>query len=144
MSMKNDWNKLIELCSVYAENEEEQSEELYRKKIMRFLGYLERTYGRKVNILATRAEYAKTFKLKEKYLLEAYRLSLELNDSMNQVLVASSLSDLYFDQDVVDKCASWLLILEKNLTIHPDQQEQENLIEKKEELIKIFNIKFVR
>lgn len=92
-----DWDRVHELALAIVNAEDDSSEELVaRKELLDYLDELHSKYGARPSLLATRADYLDDDVSGRLRLLEAaYALASEADDVRNQLLIATSLADLY-------------------------------------------------
>jgi hypothetical protein len=97
--------------------QDDASQEEHRTRLLREIDRLERKYGERPSLLATRADFAEDPAVAEPLLLRAYALAEGSDDARNALYVSHSLAGLYVDdlRDVVrgrlwtDRLRSWLL-----------------------------------
>jgi hypothetical protein len=113
----DDWDRVHELALDVVNAEEEEEEDLCRRRLLEYLDELEEKYGPLPSILSTRADYLlgdvpgriALFK-------RAYATATEAGDARNQLYVASSLAALYvFELEDIAEGSSWLAHAEKFL-----------------------------
>jgi len=84
--------------------------------MLKYLSSLENRYGELPSILATRADYLDDARTKEELLIRAYGLSKRRRDSLNQLEIAHSLSQLYIERFRAPRKATiWLRRLKAHL-----------------------------
>lgn len=123
---KYEWDKIVNLAIEFAYPESLEQENLTRLELLDELSLLQDKYGKNVDILATQAQYILDMKVKEQLFNEAFELAVLNHDIKNEVMITSSLADLYFDLEDEDNFIKWLYQLKEVLIIHPDSAELMN------------------
>ena len=97
---EREWGILKELAVNVANvtaGEDEVLSAVATNKLLLYLDELERLYGPKPSILATRADYVDSGKERETLLLMAFGLAEKLGDNLNSKLIAGDLAGFYRD-----------------------------------------------
>lgn len=92
----DDWDGVHSLA-VEIVNADEDSAKKCRARLLKYLDGLEEKYGELPSILATRADYAKDSRVKERLLKRAYALACARSDAHNALYSAHSLAELYIE-----------------------------------------------
>ena len=107
-----DWASVHELAVEIvncAMNDEPVDQARYVESLFTLLDQLERKYGPKPSLLATRADYVDSSESREVLLQAAYAEALRTQDSRNLTLVAHSLAEFYIGElQDTDRGAAWL------------------------------------
>ena len=117
---KSEWGKIMDLSIKFAYPESLEQENLIRLELLKELSLLQDRYGKNVDILATQADYTLDMKVKEQLFNEAFELAVLNHDIENEVMITSSLADLYFDLEDGDRFLKWMCKLKDILILHPD------------------------
>lgn len=133
---KYEWDKIVDLSIEFAYPESSEQENLTRLKLLKELLLLQDKYGKNVDILATQAQYTLDMKAKERLFNEAFELAVLNHDIKNEVMITSSLADLYFDLEDKNHFTKWVQKLKEVLVIYPDPDEIEHYNYLMEELSK--------
>ena len=120
---KHEWDKIVDLAIEFAYPESLEQESLTRLVLLEELSLLQDKYGKNVDILATQAQYISDMKVKEQLFNEAFELAVLNQDIDNEVMIASSLADLYFELEDADRFLKWMDKLKEILAIYPDPAE---------------------
>ena len=125
---KEYWDKVHDLALAYA-NETvvgaPERAERARQRMLRLLNALEKKFGERPSLLATRSDYVIPTAYRERLLLRAFTLARTRRDGANRVFVSSSLASFYIeDVGNVAEGEKWLAELESALGVHPDETER--------------------
>jgi len=120
-----DWDLIHELAVEIANADKEEEEARYRARLLEYLEVLERKYGAIPSILATRADYVDDINTRRNLLQQAFRAARDRSDHHNELLIASSLSQLEIEisKDIVEG-EKWLKAFEEALGGHEDEFEK--------------------
>jgi hypothetical protein len=126
---KMDWDVIHEIAVKIANAAMKDDDELMvveNTAILRALDRLQKKYGDKTSILATKADYLDDNDERVALYEKAYALAERNNDAMNKTSIASSLAELYWENLRDPKNAKiWLEKLNLCLREHPDKYDQE-------------------
>lgn len=89
------------------------------------LDELDLKYGPKPSLLATRADYVESSKVRQRLLRTAYDLALRIRDDRNVELIAHSLAAFYLEEvGDIGQGASWLGIWRNRLGLGASEDDQ--------------------
>jgi hypothetical protein len=95
----SDWDRLSDLAREVVESVDcAEDHESAEQRLLKFLDELEKRYGKRPSILATRADYVDGVRERVTLLEEAYELARAMSDSLNRTLIASSLAQLFIEE----------------------------------------------
>lgn len=102
---------------------------LILKEFFSYLNKLEKKYGKKPSITATRADRTKNLKQKLRLFLEAWEEAIEINDTYNMILIADSLVE-YAIYDNEDKKfgKKWLKVMKQLIDKFGEQRDDDKEI----------------
>jgi hypothetical protein len=133
-----DWDRVKELaCQIVNSSSagNDRASSKYTKSLLAFLTELQKKYGELPSILATEADYMEDIPERLQLLKRAYALAEKLQDYRNQVLIASSIAEIYIEELADVKNATvWLDLLETNINNSQDWEEVKDLNELKRKL----------
>lgn len=122
-----DWDDVHELaveivnCSAA---EDHAGEVRARASLIALLDRLDKEYGPKPSLLATRADYVESSEGRARLLLAAYSEAERIADDTNRKLVAHSLARLYIEEVCnLDEGAKWLGAWRNELGTEPIQHD---------------------
>lgn len=106
----------------------------FRRKLIRQLYRLSKTYGARASLLATLADYSYRHDIRERFLLAAYPL-IQPHDLKNKTLIAESLASFYIeDQANYAQGRLWLDLLKENLQHYRYDYEYSQMLHLEEQL----------
>ena len=126
-----DWNDVHELAvkivnHCFAENH--TAEARARASLMALLDRLDRKYGQRPSLLATRADYVESADECERLLLMAFSEAERINDAENRMLVAHSLASLYIEElRQLDEGAKWLDVWRYEVGDNPEGRDRDEV-----------------
>jgi hypothetical protein len=120
----SDWDRVHELAvelASYTAADDARGEACARISLMRVLDDLEKKYGTKPSLLATRADYVESLEEREWLLLAAFTEAERTGDHRNRELTADSLAHFYIEEvSDFDQGATWLAVWRDTLGAEPD------------------------
>jgi hypothetical protein len=127
----SDWDRVHQLavdivnCSTLDDGD---GEARARAALMELLDELERKYGSKPSLLATRADYVDSSEDRERLLLAAFTEAKRTSDEKNQALTADSLAHFYIEEvQDLDQGARWFGLWRETIGAEPDPHDQREL-----------------
>jgi len=124
----SDWDRVHELgveivnCTAA---DDARGEACARLSLMRVLDDLEKKYGTKPSLLATRADYVESTDEREWLLLAAFTEAERTGDDRNRELIADSLAHFYIEAvSAFDQGAKWLAVWRDTLGPEPDSDDR--------------------
>ena len=118
-----DWTKLFGYAEEYLNAEDKiDKERASRARILRFVRFLEKKYGKKASLLATKADYlVKNGRRRMLLWTDAFRIAESADDHLNCVYVAASVIEFLRESDCDPATiTSWLSKLRAALRKRPD------------------------
>jgi hypothetical protein len=93
------------------------------------LADLRRRYKNSPCVLATLADYSQSRRESLRLLKQAYFIAVQSRDAKNRTMIASSIAQIYSEEIYAPRQATfWLGELEKNLSVHWDDDENNELL----------------
>jgi hypothetical protein len=123
-----DWDRIhalaVDIVS-HSAREEEAEEARARALLLALLDDLDRKYGPRPSLLATRADYVESSEHRERLLRIAYAEAERLADDSNRQLIAHSLTEFYIEEvHNFDEGATWLGTWRDQLGIAPNRHDR--------------------
>lgn len=136
-----DWERVRELAAQVADaacRDDHGATASGTRQLLAWLEELERKYGPKPSILATKADYREATREQVALLVQAWSLAEAIGDKANLVMIASSLASRFVD-DIGDRreALDWLARLDKALTDWPDADERSEYVRMRNQLASI-------
>ena len=126
-----DWSGVHELAVEIVNHsaaENHTAEARARASLMALLDRLDRKYGQRPSLLATRADYVESPDERERLLLMAFSEAERINDAENRMLVAHSLASLYIEElRHLDEGAKWLGVWRDELGDTPEGRDRDEV-----------------
>jgi hypothetical protein len=127
----DDWEHVKELAIAVLDASDDPAQwSIRRGEMLSYLSELEKKYGPKPSILATRADFVDDITLQEELLRQAFELARSLDDQCNVLLVVHSLAKLYIET-LMDPAEGhlWLDRLRAELrTLHDPSYDREAVL----------------
>jgi hypothetical protein len=119
----DDWNVVRDLVMVVLASTTSDHRSASITRLFTFLDELERRYGTRASILATRADFLDDNRRRVEMLEEAYSLASVQRDRANMLFIAHSLAEFFLDDPPHPPNAEkWLAHMERQLASvdHPE------------------------
>jgi len=112
----DDWNTVRDLVMIVMSATTADARSASIGQLFAFLDELDRTYGRRPSLLATRADFLDDDSRRVQMLEEAYALASVLADHTNMLFIAHSLAEFYLGEPPHPPHARrWLTHMERHL-----------------------------